>query len=74
MLLITAQTKFDADQKMAHQAPHSVSKNSMRDNKVREAAATVTAAAEEPSKRAENLSMQVNLLHRLYLPVVYPSL
>jgi len=51
-----------------------VSKNSMRDNKVREAAATVTAAAEEPSKRAENLSMQVNLLHRLYLPVVYPSL
>jgi len=43
-------------------------------NKVQEAGATVTAAAEEPDKRAETLSMQVNLLHRLCLPVVYPFL
>ena len=37
-----------------------------------EAAAT-TAAAEKPIKRVETLSMQVDLLHGLHLPVMYSS-
>ena len=60
---------------MAHRVPHSSWSRRTRcgTNEVREGAA-ITAAASKPAKRAETLSMQVNLLHRLHLLVVYLSL
>ena len=60
---------------MAHRVPHSSWSQRTRcgTNEVREGAA-IAAAAEKPAKRAETLSMQVNLLHRLHLLVVYLSL